>query len=189
MCVWGIANCISHHALRREESFLDHNSRHAACPGGAARSWFDGRSGGGGWRRWCSSSRSSTVARLSSSLSTSYPCLRRARAVAHPQGCRRGNGRRAGRAGAGRCGVRGRRRGPGSRAEEPSSVFSRPKPASFSRPSPSALARRCPPGDRGSPGSVLAGGRFCRLLSSPVAPLPLCPRGCLRFWGLPTPRR
>lgn len=32
-----IANCISHHASRREEPFLDHNSRHAACPGGAAR--------------------------------------------------------------------------------------------------------------------------------------------------------
>lgn len=152
-----MANCISHHASRREEPFLDHNSRHAACPGGAARSWFDGRSGGGGWRRWCSSSRSSTVARLSSSLSTSYPCLRRARAVAHPQGCRQGNGRRAGRAGAGRCGVRGRRRGPGSRAEEPSSVFSRPKPASFSRPSVCSRPQ-VPPGRSRQP-EAGAGGR------------------------------
>ncbi|EDL94851.1 similar to Protein HSPC163 (predicted), isoform CRA_b [Rattus norvegicus] len=75
-------------------AFLGHNSRHAACPGGAARSWFDGRSGGRGWRRWCSSSRSSTVVRSSSSLSTSYPWLKRAEVPAPSQGYRRECGRR-----------------------------------------------------------------------------------------------
>lgn len=46
---------------------------------------FDRRSGrAGGWRRWCSSSLSSTVARSSSSLCTSYPCLKRAEAALGP---------------------------------------------------------------------------------------------------------
>lgn len=158
---------------RAGKSLLDHNSRHTACPGGAARSWFDGRSGGGGWRRWCSSSRSSTVARSSSSLSTSYPCWRRAGAAAHPQRCRRqGNGRRVGPAGAGRCGVRGRRRGPGARAEEPRFAPGRPEPASLlpgrlsSCPCPPV-----PPGERRGPGpevlpaSLVPGGTLAPLSS------------------------
>lgn len=68
-----------------------------------------------------------------------------------------GNEQRAGPAGAGRCGVRGRRRGPGSRAEEPSSVFSRPKAASSSRLSVCS-SPQVPPGRSRQPGAG-AGGR------------------------------
>lgn len=145
---WALMNCISHHASRLKVAFLDHNSRHAACPGGAARSWFDGRRGGGGWRRWCSSSRFSTVARSSSSLSTSYPWLKRAAATAHSQGYRRGNERRVGPAGAGRWGA-----GEGGGAGPGRDRRSRTPPAS----SPPALGRRGARESEAVPG--VAGGR------------------------------
>lgn len=75
-----------------------------------------------------------------------------------------------------------------SRSEKRNTTASgRPEPASPRGRLSSACSRPpVSPGVRGDPGPELAGGRFCRLLSSPAAPLPLCPRGCLRFWGLHT---
>jgi hypothetical protein len=148
------------------ETFPVHyNSRHAAggraprpagqdkgLSGGAAGRRFDGRSGGG-WRRWCSSSLSSIVARSSSSRSTSYPWPLRAEPGA-PQGTaptgpagagrtwERGGGGGGGGGGAGSLG-QGGRAGLGAAFEPafPGRATPPPGPTTPGGPAPQALGR------------------------------------------------